>query len=442
MIKRLAAILFIFICTSIAWAVLGGTVMMRTNDSESHLRGRVQSVWGVPQVQTAPVAIYTVSDVSEEIQEESGHKRVVQKHSSSVHEVPPSSSDIRAGLTLDHRRKGLLWYSTYKVDFAGDYTFQNKLPEQRAFRLTLKLPAEQAMYDDLQFSVDGVTMPATVTGNQAYVAVIMAPQQIVKLHAGYKSQGLDSWRYSFGEHVNTVENFHLRMTTNFDDIDFPENTLAPSDKRRIAALGPDAIPGQKGLPSEGLPNDGWLLDWNYRNLLSGYQIAMQMPAKLQPGPLASEISFFAPVSLFFFFFVIFIIATIRDIDLHPVNYFFLAAAFFAFHLLLAYLVDHVDINAAFLIASAVSVALVVSYLRIVVGTQFAWREAGIAQFLYLVLFSFAFFFKGYTGLAITIGAIVTLFVVMQMTGRIRWSEKFAAGIRNPSGPPALPFEAR
>jgi hypothetical protein len=30
-----------------------------------------------------------------------------------------------------------------------------------------------------------------------------------------------------------------------------------------------------------------------------------------------------------------------------------------------------------------------------------------------------------TGLAITIAAIATLFVVMQMTGRIRWAERFA-----------------
>ena len=50
----------------------------------------------------------------------------------------------------------------------------------------------------------------------------------------------------------------------------------------------------------------------------------------------------------------------------------------------------------------------------------------LAQLVYLVLFSYAFFFKGFTGLAITIGAIATLFAVMQMTGRIRWSEVFAA----------------
>jgi hypothetical protein len=40
------------------------------------------------------------------------------------------------------------------------------------------------------------------------------------------------------------------------------------------------------------------------------------------------------------------------------------------------------------------------------------------------MFSYAFFLKGFTGLAITIGSVLTLFVVMQITGRIRWAERF------------------
>ena len=156
-----------------------------------------------------------------------------------------------------------------------------------------------------------------------------------------------------------------------------------------------------------------------------------MPEKLQPGPLAGEISYAAPVSLFFFFFLMFIITALRDIDLHPMNYFFLATAFFAFHLLLAYLVDHISILAAMAISSLVSVLLVVSYLRLVVGMRFAALEAGTAQLIYLVLFSYAFFWRGFTGLSITIIAIITLFVVMQVTGRIRWSERFAARSRKP-----------
>jgi inner membrane protein involved in colicin E2 resistance len=102
------------------------------------------------------------------------------------------------------------------------------------------------------------------------------------------------------------------------------------------------------------------------------------------------------------------------------NYAFLSAAFFAFHLLLAYLADHIDIHMAFAIASAVSVLLVVSYLRAVAGPAFAVLRAGLAQLIFLVLFSYAFFFEGYTGLTVTIGAIVTLFVLMQMTARVDW----------------------
>lgn len=125
--------------------------------------------------------------------------------------------------------------------------------------------------------------------------------------------------------------------------------------------------------------------------------------------------------------MLFVLTTIRGINLHPVNYFFLACAFFSFHLLMAYLVDHISIHLAFAICSAVSVVLLVSYLRLVVGMQFAALEAGLAQVIYLILFSYAFFFEGFTGLAITIGAILTLFITMQMTARVRWAEKFVTG---------------
>jgi inner membrane protein involved in colicin E2 resistance len=221
----------------------------------------------------------------------------------------------------------------------------------------------------------------------------------------YRSHGLDSWRYHFGDEVSQVRNFQLKMTTNFKEIDFPDNTLAPVQKKAT--------------------KEGWELVWESKNLLSGFQIGMIMPEKLQPGPLAGRISYFAPVSLLFFFFLMFIITALRGVELHPMNYFFLACAFFAFHLLLAYLVDHISIHTAFIICSLVSLALVISYLRLVVGIRFAAVEAGIAQLIYLVLFSYAFFFKGFSGLAVTIGSILTLFVVMQLTGRIRWREKFA-----------------
>lgn len=405
MLKRIVAIAFIFVCASAAWMVLGATVFSRTYDSDRSLEGQVASLWGAPQSQQPPTAtsVHEIPKTTETVVD--GKKKVVTEKVSVTETLPLESSRVDVALGLEHRQKGLLWYSTYKVGFDGTYVFRNATGQEKV-TFVLKFPAERAIYDDLVFTVNGTPVALTNEKNAATGTASVKPGEAATLRVAYRSQGLDEWRYNFGGDVAQVRDFRLRLRTDFKEIDFPESTLSPSEKRETS--------------------DGWELEWNYKNLVSGFQIGMAMPEKLQPGPLAGRISFFAPVSLFFFFFLMFIITTMRGIELHPMNYFFLAAAFFAFHLLLAYMVDHVSIHAAFAVSSVVSIFLVISYLRLVVGTRFAAREAGLAQFIYLVMFSYAFFFKGFTGLAVTIGSILTLFVVMQITGRVRWAEKFSA----------------
>jgi len=52
--------------------------------------------------------------------------------------------------------------------------------------------------------------------------------------------------------------------------------------------------------------------------------------------------------------------------------------------------------------------------------------AALAQFAYMVLFSYSFFFDGITGLTITVGAIITLAVLMLKTAATDWRTLFAA----------------
>lgn len=404
MMKRIIAIILIFLCASAAWIILGATIFSRTYSSDSNLEDRVVSTWGAPHNQSPPTASAEQLVAKTVETTENGKKRINTEQEKITVSLPLESSRVDVALDLEHRQKGLLWYSTYKVAFSGVYTFRNTSGQEQV-TFTLNFPTARAIYDDLLFAVDDVPLAMTNAQNTASGTTQVAPGKAATLKVAYRSQGLSDWRYNFGSDVAQVRDFTLKMKTNFKEIDFPQNTLSPSEKRETA--------------------QGWELLWNYKNLVSGFQIGMVMPEKLQPGPLAGRISLFAPVSLFFFFFLMFIITTMRGIELHPMNYFFLAAAFFSFHLLLAYLVDHISIHIAFTISSVVSIFLVVSYLRLVIGLRFAAREAALAQFIYLVMFSYAFFFKGFTGLAITIGSILTLFVVMQITGRVRWAEKFA-----------------
>jgi inner membrane protein involved in colicin E2 resistance len=424
MLKRIIAIVAIFVCTAVAWAILGSTIFYRTYNAESGLSGRVASTWGAPQGQAPPAIAYEWPEEKTIEVEEKGKKITRTERHIHSEAVKIDASRVAAALHIDYRQKGLLWFSTYKLDFDGAYTFQNPSSREEEFVLRLPFPAQQAAYDNVQLLLDDKPLALTFSGSQAVARTRLAAGAKSVLKAAYRSQGLDNWKYTFarenadgsGKEISQARDFRLLVKTDFSDFDFPDNSLSPTEKRQTA--------------------NGWELEWNYQNLVSGFDIALKMPQKLQPGPLAGRISYFAPVSLFFFFFLVFMLSTLRGNDLHPMNYFFLACAFFSFHLLLAYLADHISIHAAFVISSVVSIALVVSYMRLVVDLRFAVVDAGLTQLVYLVLFSYAFFFEGFTGLAVTIGAILTLFVVMQMTGRVPWEEKLGSPQLRKRGVPA------
>jgi inner membrane protein involved in colicin E2 resistance len=406
MMKRIMAIIAIFACTCAAWMILGTSIFLRTESFGSQLSGRVASTWGTAQEQHPPSVSYPVPETRTEEVEENGKKIRKTETKQVLRGVPLDSSQIVADFHIDYRQKGLLWFSTYRVGFAGNYKFQNPTDQEQNFIIKLPLPAKQAVYDGVEITLDDQPLALDFGGTEVTARGRVGAKAPGMVRATYRSQGQDNWNYKFsnGDEVSRAKDFHFLIKTDFNGFDFPENSLSPTEKTETA--------------------QGWELKWDYQNLVSGFNVALKMPQKLQPGPLAGEISYFAPVSLFFFFFLVFILTTLRGIDLHPMNYFFLACAFFAFHLLLAYLSDHISIHVAFAVSSAVSILLVVSYLRLVVDSRFALLEAGLAQFIYLVMFSYAFFFQGFTGLAVTIGAILTLFVVMQMTGRIQWAQRF------------------
>jgi inner membrane protein involved in colicin E2 resistance len=409
--KRMAAIVLIYLVVAMAWFVLATSVRVRTDQMEGSLQGRVAALWGAHQEQVSPQLTFVWEETVHhtEVVEEKGVKRNVTTTSVVRRERPVllDGSDIHADLSLSHRRKGLLWYATYVVGFRAGNRYVHREAEPGELLVTYRFPTSHATYDDFRFEAAGNADPKLLPMDSERCKTVqhrvpVVPGAAVPFTVSYTSRGLDWWRYSFGPDVNRVKDFSLTMTTDFTDIDYPDGTISPDEMRRSGR--------------------GWRLRWRSANLISGFDIGMQMPHRLNPGPLASRISFFAPVCLGFFFVWMFVITLMKGIELHPMNYLFLAAAFFAFHLLFAYSVDHLDVPLAFALSSAVSVALVVSYLRLVVGVRFAAVEAGISQLVYLVLFSYAHFFEGLTGLIVTIGSILTLFALMQLTGRLRWAE--------------------
>ncbi len=390
MTRRILAIGFVFAATSAAWLLLGAVTTARTQTVGSRLAGRVAEVWGPEHWQRAPAV--RCDGVPRDL----------------------AASDIHVDLALAHRRMGLLWYPTYTVRFRGTYKVANPGADPADCRLTFPFPAPQSIYDQFLTTVDGREVLPQLGREGVALSFTVPPGGESAVGVGYLSRGMRRWQYAFGEGVNRVRDFRLTMTTNFAAIDFPSGSISPAGKERLGR--------------------GWRLVWEHRQLISGVQVGMVLPQRLNPGPLASQISFFAPVSLLFFFFVLFVLGVIEGPNLHPMHYFFLAAAFFAFHLLFSYLVDHLDVHLAFVLAAATSVGLVVTYLRAVAGTRFALWRAAPAQLLYLVVFSYAHFFQGLAGLTVSIVAVITLAVVMHATARVDWDSWFRTGQASKPGP--------
>lgn len=386
-LTHLFAIAVIFVCTTIAWWLLGAVITQRTSHVSYQTGDSVSGRWGPPLLQKHPSARYTSS---------SGGRVSLQ----------PAKSDVKVKLSYQPVKMGLLWQRTYGAAFVGNYTFVNNTAITQRFDIDFELPSSGSLLDKIKFTLGtgGNARDSIAAPEQGVItdSVQLAPGESVPVTVSYECRGMDYWRYAFAD-ASRIRDFTLTMNTNFTDVNFPISS--PTDREQL----------EKGMQ----------LVWKYEDAISAPGIGMEMPRELNAGPVAAQISFYAPLSLLLFFTVIIITVISRDISLHPVNYFFLAAGFFVFPLLFSYMLDVFPVHLSFVIAAACSLLLVCGYLRAAAG-GFLFRVAVVAQSAYMVLFSYSFFFKGLTGLTLTIGGIVTLGVLMALTAKVDWSQKLGA----------------
>lgn len=391
--KRIIAIVFIYLLGATGWAILGSAASVRSVSLESSLDGAVQGLWGSPISQQAPSFLVSIPGTQRQ------------------RPIAPVENRIAATIDLEHRRKGLLWYSTYAVNFDAQYTLSNPEPVAQTVRVHFPLPSQTATYERLQATLDGKPLPDHGGGTLDIRELItIGPGESRRFGVRYATRGLNEWRYNITGGTGEVRGLKLTVTTNTDNIDFPEGSLSPTTKT--------------------LQEGGWRGEWQADQLFTRQDVGVVLPQKLNPGPLSARMSFFAPVCLLFFFVVTTSIGLLRRVDIHPMHYLFITSGFFAFHLLFAYMVDLVNVHLAFAASTVVSVGLVTLYLRTALGAKFPWKIGALGQIIYLVLFSYSFFLEGMTGLTVTIGSILTLGALMYATAKLDWSTVF--GRRQPA----------
>ncbi len=398
-VRRILAVGLIFLLASGAWMILGVATTVRSSAIFDRLSSRVETLWGLPLVQVAPSFAIEIPG------------------SAQVRWRMPVENRIKVRLDADYRQKGLMWYSTYVCTFDGLYTITNDEAVAQKIRMHFDFPSRGGTYDGFSVSIDGkpFLLPVDTTAGIG---------EIVELEAGasktfrftYRTRGLRDWRYQPDPNIGRVQNLDLTVQTSFADIDYTEGSLSPMRREK--------------------DGDGMLLNWTATDLITTEEFGVVIPEKLNPGPLTSRITYFAPVCLLFFFVLTGAVNILYKVNIHPMHYLFVAAGFFAFHLLLSYMAGIINIHAAFVVSAVASVTLVTLYMKAALKDRFPWRIAVAAQVFYLVLFSYSFFLKGITGLTVAIGSVVTLGILMKVTAHIDWD-----GVFRPSGSPRSSSDA-
>lgn len=172
-LKRLIAIGGIIVCTAVGWFILGSSILVRSGVSLTRCGPEVAGGWGPAMAQPHP-SIYYNSPGSE----------------NGRHMIQPTQSDVSVSLRYEPKRKGLLWYRTFLVDFQGDYSLHNPTQITQTIYIRFEFPAASASYSDFSFVLNGI--PSTGNSKTAEgmtEAVTLAPGQGAKFTVAYKSRG-------------------------------------------------------------------------------------------------------------------------------------------------------------------------------------------------------------------------------------------------------------
>src|SRR4051812_10320669 len=214
---RLLAIGSIIICTAVGWFILGSSVVVRSGGSVMRCGPEVTGGWGPIMVQPHPVTYYNSPGSAD-----------------GRHLIQPAQSNISVDLRYEPKKKGLLWYRTYLVDFRGQYSVQNPTQVTQTIYIRFEFPAADASYSDFSYLIEG----KPVSGNSKTAegitdAVTLAPGATAKFNVAYKSRGTERWGYTFGN-TSRIQNFRLAMTTDFSEFDFPAGTGSATERKRTA----------------------------------------------------------------------------------------------------------------------------------------------------------------------------------------------------------------
>jgi hypothetical protein len=392
---KLIWITLIYFFFVMLWFALGVKMQLSTKSVMSSGKDVISTKnWGGEIYQRAPVQ-YASLQGEEEIRKINDEEKLSKRLVSSTRE------NILVKINVEYKKKGLITYNTYTVDFSGDYEFVNKgsEPEERFF--TFKLPDNVIMFSNLKMSVNEKLVEDDDISDGLNWSGILNPGEKSKINVQYSARGIDNWGYMLGKNIQ-----HNNL-----DID-------------VIIVDGEAVLWEKSLsPTKTeITDESEKFSWQFTQLITDRGIGISVKKAMNPFIIAKNLSFFAPLSFFLYLVSLITMLIIRRKELHPVHFIFIGASYFVFNLLLSYLVQYISIPIAFGVSFIVSFSLIVSFLWRILDLRFTFIENGIFLILFLLIYPISFFTLN-RGLILVISGVIALGMLMHLSARFKWEKE-------------------
>lgn len=390
----------------IGWLLLASRMETRTYHAAYQQSQRVKQIWGGNLAQPMPSVRYkrSGSDVA------------------ALSRGELTATDIQVTLTMDYRKKGLIYYTGYNAAFSGTYQVHNPENEKIYLSFIFPYPTRQAegMLQNVKLLIDGKEDTAD-TEYQPTLALwtgTLEPAQTIAISVHYQGRGLSQFLYGF-ETGKPINKFTGQITVQgAQDLDYPVATMPTTEP-------PTLTP------------EGKILRWKLDRSLTQLNIGVILPDRLNIENQLFVMSYRAPVFFVMFLLSFALILHLAGKTLHFIPVAVMSFTYFLFYPLFAYLLMYIDLTLAFLMSFFIIGLLLFNYARLLHGLTVAWGVA-LSYSFYLGITSVAALLPTYTGLILTLEGIALMAILMQILARHRdlhLSEVLAV-FNTPSAPPA------
>lgn len=382
---------------------IGLKIDSRHTESYARSLESVNKIWGGYLAQEPPSLIYETDGVREYENKTTG--KILTQATRVEKGFGFEEQILNLKLIKNIRKKGLLIFPGYNLEFEGDYVFKNKNPRPEKIVFRFNLPLNAGNITDISVEVDGKSYKEDINfADGIEWNGILSNEESKKFKIKYKAQGTKSFNYNIGVLQTEIKNFITKMETDYEDFKIPDSSMS--------------------ITNQTSDSKKTILNWNYQNLVTGQNIAIEVEAEGNYGKIASKLYFYSPLSLFLFLISVILFVTVKKIKFHPMNYLFLLASFFTFYLLASYLISYMHVIIGILISLLVSTGIIYYYGRLLNRGEGLILNFFYSAIIFQWFFSIAFFFPEHTGLLITVATIFTFVMLIRFTADTDWEDKF------------------